>query len=86
MLKLNHQYNSEKFIRWFDLISIQRHLKILGIFARLYYRDNKSHYLPMTSRLLHYIGKTCEKYPELAQFKQLLQTNIQMKLHEKEKK
>jgi aminoglycoside/choline kinase family phosphotransferase len=86
MLKLNHQHNSEKFIRWFDLISIQRHLKILGIFARLYYRDNKSHYLPMTSRLLHYIGKTCEKYPELAQFKQLLQTNIQMKLHEKEKK
>lgn len=86
MLNLNHQYNQEKFIRWFDLISIQRHLKILGIFARLCYRDNKPHYLPMTSRLLNYIGKTCENYPELTQFKQLLQTKIQIKLNEKEKK
>lgn len=86
MLGLNHQYDQEKFIRWFDLISIQRHLKILGIFARLYYRDNKPNYLPMTSRLLHYIAKTCEKYPELIQFNQLLQTKIQMKLNEKEKK
>lgn len=86
MLDLYHQYDQEKFIRWFDLISIQRHLKILGIFARLFYRDNKPHYLPMTSRLLHYISKTCEKYPDLAQFKHLLETKIQIKLDEKEKK
>jgi aminoglycoside/choline kinase family phosphotransferase len=86
MLDLSHQYDQEKFIHWFDLISIQRHLKILGIFARLCYRDNKPHYLPMTSRLLHYIAKTCEKYPALAPFEQLLQTKIQVKLNEKEKK
>jgi aminoglycoside/choline kinase family phosphotransferase len=86
MLGPNPEYDQEKFMRWFDLISIQRHLKILGIFARLCYRDNKPHYLLMTSRLLHYIEKTCEKYSELAQFKQLLQTKIQMKLNEKEKR
>ena len=30
------------FIRWFDLMGLQRHIKVLGIFARLYYRDGKS--------------------------------------------
>lgn len=85
MLTVKHQFSLEKFLRWFDLIGIQRHLKILGIFARLYYRDNKPHYLPLTSRVLRYISKTSEKYPELTTFKQLLHTHIQIKLNEKEK-
>lgn len=85
-LNLGHRYAIEKFVRWFDLISLQRHLKILGIFSRLYYRDNKPHYLPMATRLLNYIGKTCEDYTELSNFKELLQTKIQPKLYEKEKK
>ncbi|MFZ0219004.1 MAG: phosphotransferase [Candidatus Aquirickettsiella sp.] len=86
MLNISHQYTQEKFVRWFDFISLQRHLKILGIFSRLYYRDNKSQYLPMTSRLFSYINKTCENYIELADFKKILQTKIQPKLYEKEKK
>lgn len=85
-MNINRQYTQEKFIRWFDLISLQRHLKILGIFSRLNYRDNKPHYLPMTSRLLNYISKTCEDYAELSHFKELLQTKIQPKLYEKEKR
>lgn len=48
MINISHQYTQEKFVRWFDFISLQRHLKILGIFSRLNYRDNKPHYLPMT--------------------------------------
>jgi N-acetylmuramate 1-kinase len=86
MINLSHQYTHEKFIRWFDLISLQRHLKILGIFSRLNYRDNKPHYLSMTTRLLNYISKTCEDYAELSNFKEMLQTKIQPKLYEKEKK
>lgn len=86
MLDLAHQYGIEKFVRWFDLISLQRHLKILGIFSRLNYRDNKPHYLHMTNRLLNYINKTCGDYIELSPFKELLQTKIQPKLYEKEKK
>lgn len=86
MINISHQYTQEKFVRWFDLISLQRHLKILGIFSRLNYRDNKPHYLPMTSRLLNYINKTCENYAELSVFKELLETKIQTKSYEKEKK
>jgi N-acetylmuramate 1-kinase len=86
MLNLSQQYTEEKFVRWFDLMSLQRHLKILGIFSRLYYRDNKRNYLPMTARLLNYISKTCEDYAELSHFKEILQTKIQPKLYEKEKK
>ncbi|WP_342219984.1 aminoglycoside phosphotransferase family protein [Rickettsiella endosymbiont of Miltochrista miniata] len=86
MLHLNDQHPLEKFFRWFDLISIQRHLKILGIFARLCYRDNKPHYLPLIFRVLNYINKACESYPELSEFKELLETKIQTKSYEKEKK
>ena len=35
----------ETLLRWFDLMGVQRHLKVLGIFARLNYRDGKSQYL-----------------------------------------
>lgn len=86
MINISHQYSQEKFVRWFDLISLQRHLKILGIFSRLNYRDNKPHYLPMTSRLLNYINKTCENYADLFEFKELLETKIKIKSYEKEKK
>jgi N-acetylmuramate 1-kinase len=86
MINISHQYTEEKFVRWFDLISLQRHLKILGIFTRLNYRDDKPHYLPMISRVLNYINKTCENYVELSHFKEMLETKIQPKLYEKEKK
>lgn len=85
MININHQCTLKKFIRWFDLISLQRHLKILGIFTRLNYRDNKPHYLPMFSRILNYISKTCSDYSELSHFKKILQTQIKPKLYEKEK-
>ena len=43
-----------QFLRWFDLIGVQRHIKVLGIFARLWYRDGKPGYLqdlPLHARL-----------------------------------
>ena len=71
MLNLSYQYSLEEFVRWFDLISLQRHLKILGIFSRLNYRDNKPHYLRMTDRLLNYINQTLDEYIALSHFKEL---------------
>ncbi len=86
MLMPKYQFSPEEFLRWFDLIGVQRHLKILGIFARLCYRDGKSQYLASTHRLLHYLCQVCEKYPELTEFKQLLQLDVHTKLRETEEK
>ena len=54
-----------EFLRWFDLTGLQRHLKNLGIFARLHYRDNKSGYLNDIPQVLKYISETCHRYVEL---------------------
>ncbi len=59
--------------RWFDLMGVQRHLKVLGIFARLNYRDGKSHYLNDLPLTLKYIVDTCDRYKELQPLKQLLE-------------
>ena len=60
------QVDEATWIRWCDLMGLQRNLKIVGIFARLHYRDNKSGYLEMTPRFAHYISAVLPLYPELA--------------------
>jgi len=57
-----------QFLRWFDLIGLQRHIKVLGIFARLYYRDGKAGYLTDLPRTLAYVLDTAARYPELRDF------------------
>ena len=56
----------EQFKRWFDLMGIQRHLKVLGIFCRLNYRDGKINYMNDLPLTLHYIKQVASHYPELA--------------------
>lgn len=63
--RLNEQATYADFLRWFDLTGLQRHLKNLGIFARLYYRDNKAGYLKDIPQVLKYITETCTRYTEL---------------------
>ncbi len=63
-------------VRWFDLMGVQRHLKILGIFARLNYRDGKPQYLNDLPLTLKYIIDACERYDELKPLKQLLEDPI----------
>ena len=58
----------EEFLRWFDLIGLQRHIKVLGVFARLWYRDGKNGYLGDLPRVLDYVRDTAARYPELAEF------------------
>lgn len=62
------QYSVSEFMRWFDLMGIQRHLKAAGIFARLHYRDNKPAYLNNIPRILHYLMQVSAKYAALKDF------------------
>jgi hypothetical protein len=61
------QHVSEgKFLRWFDLMGVQRHLKALMTFARKQVRDQQSQYLQHIPRTLNYVVSVSAKYKELA--------------------
>jgi aminoglycoside/choline kinase family phosphotransferase len=55
-----------EFWRDVEWMGLQRHLKVLGIFARLWYRDGKAGYLADLPLTLDYVRTTCALYPELA--------------------
>ena len=57
---------------WFDISGLQRHLKAIGIFSRLNYRDNKPAYMNDIPRTLSYIRETVGKYDELKEIKLFL--------------
>lgn len=57
--------DDKTFMRWFDFTGLQRHIKILGIFARLAIRDGKKKYLQDIPMTLKYILEVGQKYPEL---------------------
>ena len=50
------------FIKWFDYMGLQRHIKVLGIFARLNHRDGKSNYLNDLPLTLEYMMQVAQKY------------------------
>lgn len=53
------------FWRDFEWMGAQRHIKVLGIFARLYHRDGKDGYLKDMPRVMGYLRRVCERYDEL---------------------
>jgi N-acetylmuramate 1-kinase len=65
-----------EFLRWFDLIGVQRHVKVLGVFARLWYRDGKAGYLHDLPLTLEYVRDTCARYPELGAFSRFLEERV----------
>ncbi|HEY9130681.1 MAG TPA: phosphotransferase [Dyella sp.] len=65
--------DSDTFQRWFDLIGLQRHIKVLGLFCRLWYRDGKRGYLNDLPRVYQYIVTVAGRYHELAEFVALLE-------------
>ena len=65
-----------EFLRWFDLIGVQRHLKVLGIFCRLWYRDGKSGYLADLPRVLAYVRESCAQYAELEPLGRFLEGRV----------
>lgn len=64
------------FQRWFDLMGVQRHLKAIGIFARLWHRDGKPGYLKDIPRTLNYVRVVSTAYPELQFLRQLIDSRI----------
>lgn len=57
-----------EFRRAFDWTGLQRHIKVLGIFCRLYHRDQKAGYLADLPRVAQYVADISARYPELTEF------------------
>ena len=65
-MKSNAINNISDFRYWFEITGLQRHIKAIGIFSRLNYRDNKNSYLKDIPRTYTYIEKVLNKYEELS--------------------
>ena len=65
-MKSNTINNISDFRYWFEITGLQRHIKAIGIFSRLNYRDNKNNYLKDIPRTYTYIEKVLNKYEELS--------------------
>ena len=69
---LGVEVDNKTFIKWFDFMGLQRHIKVLGIFARLYLRDGKDGYLKDLPLTLKYTIETAEQYDETKALADLL--------------
>ena len=65
-----------RFLRDADWIGVQRHLKVIGIFARLRHRDGKPKYLADVPRFLAYLDAVLPKYPELQPLQALIERRV----------
>jgi len=65
-----------QFLRWFDLMGMQRHLKAAGIFARLNHRDGKPGYLADIPRTLGYVTEVASRHDDLAEFGEFVQREV----------
>ncbi len=63
----------EAFLKWFDFMGLQRHIKVLGIFSRLHLRDGKDGYLKDIPLTLRYVLETASRYDETKEFAKLLE-------------
>lgn len=75
-LPILKQVDEATFLRWFDLMGIQRHLKAVFNFARKYVRDGQAQYLNHIPRTLNYVISVSQHYPELSFLHDYLHTNV----------
>lgn len=75
---LCQSYSLPQFIRAFDFCGLQRHLKVVGIFSRLAFRDNKPGYLKHLPLTLNYILECTLMYEELHPFYQFLKNRVHL--------
>jgi aminoglycoside/choline kinase family phosphotransferase len=68
-----------EFYRDYELMGVQRHIKVLGIFARLYHRDGKDGYLKDLPLVMDYLRRACERYIDLKPLLNLLMELEQQK-------
>lgn len=69
--------STDELLYSFDLIGLQRHIKNLGVFARLHHRDKKSNYLNDIPMLLKYILDATNRHQELSWLKQFIMEEVQ---------
>ncbi len=74
--------DTANFLRWFDLMGLQRHLKVLGIFARLSMRDGKARYLDDLPLVMRYVLEVAQKYPDTQGFYRWFVDNLEAKIIE----
>ncbi|HTV85670.1 MAG TPA: phosphotransferase [Dyella sp.] len=74
---LGDNVGPQRFLRWFDLTGMHRHIRVLGQFYRLWYRDGKSGYLADVPRVYHYVASVARSYPELHGLVALLERHAQ---------
>ncbi len=67
-----------EFYRDYEMMGVQRHIKVLGIFARLYHRDGKDGYLKDMPLVMNYLRRACERYIDL---KPLLVLLMELEMH-----
>ncbi|MFT6034296.1 MAG: aminoglycoside/choline kinase family phosphotransferase [Arenicella sp.] len=70
-------FSLQTLTRWVDFAGLQRHLKVMGIFCRLSYRDGKNSYLKDLPLVAKYILEVLQIYPELETFKNHFEGHIQ---------
>lgn len=73
------EISDQQFIRWFDLMGIQRHLKAIYIFARKFCRDHQAEYLPDINHALNYVHDVIKDYPELKALQDFLRDIVQVR-------
>ena len=65
-----------QFLRWFDLVGLQRQLKVAGIFARLWHRDGKAGYLADIPRTLQYAVGACRRHADFAALGEFIERRV----------
>ena len=70
------EIDAARFLRWFDLTGLHRHVRVLGQFYRLWYRDGKPGYLKDVPQVYRYVVEVARDYPELADFAALLERHV----------
>ena len=74
--RLQVSLTEPQFLRDFELMGVQRHLKAAGIFARLNHRDGKPGFMADVPRTLNYIRDVAPRYPELEFLHDLITTRV----------
>ncbi len=78
--KIKSTVSAEEFLRWFDWMGLQRHLKALLTFSRKYKRDHNASYLQFIPRTLKYILQTSASYAEFQWLNQFVSSEVMEKI------
>lgn len=70
--KIGSLVDEKTFIKWFDFMGMQRHIKVLGIFSRLHLRDGKEGYLKDIPLTLKYTIEATSRYDETKELSEFL--------------